>query len=153
MEHVLLSLRPELKRTRHRVSILGDPDLRIRSYPGALSQIITNLVMNSIIHAYGPEDAGEIRLAFHTDDDHIVVEYSDDGRGVDPAVLARIFDPFFTTRRDLGGSGLGLHIVYNLVTQRLGGTIRCDSAPGQGTRFTFTLAAESRAFAGPPERG
>ncbi len=142
IDHVLLSLRPELKRTRHKVSISGDPELRVRSYPGAFSQILTNLVMNSIIHAYAPDVAGELRLAFHTDDGHIVVEYSDDGRGVDPGALARIFDPFFTTRRDLGGSGLGLHIVYNLVTQRLGGTIRCDSAPGQGTRFTFTIALE-----------
>lgn len=141
IEHLMLSLRPELRRTRHAVSVSGDPELRVRSYPGALSQILTNLIMNSIIHAYGPEDAGQIRVAFHTEEGHIVVEYSDDGRGVDPGALARIFDPFFTTRRDLGGSGLGLHIVYNLVTQRLGGTIRCDSAPGQGTRFTFTIAA------------
>ena len=87
--------------------------------------------MNSIIHAYGPEDIGELRIAFHTDDDGIVFEYSDDGRGIEAAALVRIFDPFFTTRRNLGGSGLGLHIVCNLVTQRLGGTIRCDSAPAR----------------------
>ncbi len=144
MEHVMLSLRPELKRTRHHVSITGDPELRISSFPGALSQILTNLVMNSLIHAYGPDDIGELRIAFHTDDDGIVFEYSDDGRGIESAALIRIFDPFFTTRRNLGGSGLGLHIVYNLVTQRLGGTIRCDSAPGQGARFTFTMALHDK---------
>jgi signal transduction histidine kinase len=148
IEHVLLSLRPELKRTRHRIDVDGDPAIKIHSFPGALSQILTNLIMNSLVHAYAPDEVGTLTIAFSPHPGGLTLEYADDGRGIDAADLGRIFDPFFTTRRDHGGSGLGLHIVYNLVTQRLGGAIRCDSAPGQGVRFTLTLA--DRTTSAPP---
>lgn len=141
IDHVLLSLRPELKRTRLKIEVEGDPQVEIHSYPGAFSQILTNLIMNSLTHAYAPDEAGTLWIRFHEQERGLALEYGDDGCGIEPEHLARIFDPFFTTRRDHGGSGLGLHIVYNLVTQRLGGTIRCTSSLGGGTRFTLFIAA------------
>lgn len=138
IEHVLLTLHPELRRSRHQVLVECAAELRILSYPGAFSQILTNLILNALVHAFAPEDRGTITIGVRQDGERLVLDFRDDGRGIEAAHLPRIFDPFFTTRRDLGGSGLGLHIVYNIVTQRLGGTIVCASAPGQGTRFTIT---------------
>lgn len=140
---VLRSLQPQLRRLRHRL----DPDLAeglvVESAPGAIAQIVTNLVMNALTHAFtGREGAGSIRIGLrHAPGTPGWVELSvaDDGNGIDAATLPRIFDPFFTTRRDAGGTGLGLHLVYNLVTQRLGGRIDVDSRVGQGTRFTVAF--------------
>jgi signal transduction histidine kinase len=135
VEEVLLSLRPKLKRTQHSVELYGDEGLSLNSYPGVFSQIVTNLVLNSLIHAYGPDEQGRLTFTFKQENDRLIFEYADDGRGIPPENLSKIFDPFFTTKRGQGGSGLGLHIIYNLVTQKLGGVIRCESEGGQGTRF------------------
>ncbi len=139
LEEILLSLRAKLKQTRHQVEIQGSEQLTLNSYPGVLSQIVTNLIINSLIHAYEPETAGRIAIAFHQDETQFQLEYSDDGKGIPPESLNRIFDPFFTTKRGQGGSGLGLHIIYNLVTQKLSGTIYCESQLGQGTKFIIKL--------------
>jgi two-component system NtrC family sensor kinase len=139
LEDILRSLRPKLKRTPHLVEIDCDPGLTLTSYPGALSQVITNLVLNSILHAYAEGVSGRIRLSAAPHDSGIRLRYSDDGRGIPEEVRQRIFEPFFTTRRSQGGSGLGLHIVYNLVTQRLGGTISVDGHAGKGTAFTIDI--------------
>lgn len=145
-DEVLLSLRPHLKRTSHTVVVEGDRDLRLATHPGALSQVLTNLVMNSLIHAYEPDGPpGTLRIAVERDGDRVVLTYSDDGKGMDEATRSRIFEPFFTTRRGDGGSGLGMHIVYNQVTGTLGGTIACDSEPGRGTRFVITLPCQREA--------
>lgn len=135
LEEVLLSLRPKLKRTHHTIEINGDDNLTLDSYPGVFAQIVTNLVMNSLIHAYGPEDQGQLTFDFKQANGCFIFEYADNGRGIPKENLGKIFDPFFTTKREQGGSGLGLHIVYNLVTQKLGGTIRCESELGVGTTF------------------
>ena len=139
LEEILLQLSPKLKATQHRVIIRGDADLDINSFPGAFSQIVTNLVMNSIIHAYKPDDRGVIKLDFNGSDRQFVFIYSDDGEGIPAENLGKIFEPFFTTKRGQGGSGLGLHIVYNLVTRKLGGTIRCESQCCEGTAYTIVL--------------
>lgn len=150
LQEVLLSLRPKLKRTRHTIDIRCDDSIMLESYPGAFSQIVTNLVMNSLLHAYGPDDEGqivfEIHRGEHDEDDppFIVLEYSDDGRGIPEDNLGHVFEPFFSTARGQGGSGLGLHIVYNLVTQRLGGTIRCESTLGSGTRFIIEIPSTNQ---------
>lgn len=136
---VVTSLRPELKRTNLTVEIMGENDVVLQSYPGALSQIITNLILNSITHAYAPNEAGRLTITIECQDDKVYLHYSDDGKGIPVEDHARIFEPFFTTRRGQGGSGLGLHIVYNLVTQKLGGTIRFQSQEGVGTIFTIVL--------------
>jgi len=135
LQEILLSLSPKFKQTAHRISVEGDETIEIDSYPGALSQIITNLVMNSLIHAYEPSESGQLRLRVATLGDRFTIRYGDDGRGIPAEHLGKIFDPFFTTGRSRGGSGLGLHIVYNLVTQTLKGTIRCESWETVGTEF------------------
>jgi signal transduction histidine kinase len=139
LEDILRSLRPSLRRTSHLIDVDCDPGLSISSYPGALAQVVTNLVMNSVVHAYDEGAGGRIRLQATAHDGGIRLRYSDDGRGIPDDVRQHIFDPFFTTRRSQGGSGLGLHIVYNLVTQRLGGTITVESAAGEGTHFTVDI--------------
>ena len=139
LEDVILSLRPKLKRLKHNTSIVGDQTIEVESYPGAFSQIATNFIMNSIMHAYDDEDEGKMVVEIHLDGREVTVEYTDDGRGIPEENLAKIFEPFFTTKRGDGGSGLGMHIVYNLVTQKLGGSINCESRVGTGTKFTLKL--------------
>lgn len=133
IDEVLLSLAPRLKKTPHRVEVDCPGSLVIDSYPGALAQILTNLVSNSLIHAFPDGRAGTMRIEARTDDTQVSLRFSDDGVGIPPGDLTRIFDPFFTTKRGSGGSGLGLHIVYNLATQILRGGIRVVSEPGAGT--------------------
>ena len=139
LEEILLSLRPQLKKSQHTIEINGDDSLTLDSYPGAFSQIVTNLVMNSLLHAYEPDDKGRLIFNLKQSDDHFVFEYHDDGIGIPQENLDKIFEPFFTTKRTQGGSGLGLHIIYNLVTQRLGGAIHCESEVGKGTRFIIEV--------------
>jgi PAS domain S-box-containing protein len=139
MGEVVNSLSPELKRTKLTVEINGDEDVVLQSYPGALSQIVTNLVLNSIIHAYPPDATGRLTITIARQLERVSLRYSDDGAGIPPEHQHKIFEPFFTTRRGQGGSGLGLHIVYNLVTQKLGGTISFQSQVGVGATFLITL--------------
>ena len=139
IDEVLLSLRPKLKKTRHRVEVLCDGDLVIESNPGALSQILTNLIVNSLVHGLDPEQEGVIRIEAVRTNGSLDLRYSDNGRGMPPEIRDRIFEPFFTTARSQGSTGLGLHIVFNIVTRTLGGAIVCESAPGQGTTFHVTM--------------
>ncbi len=135
LDEIMLSLSGEVKKTKHSVKITGNENLTLSSFPGAFSQIVTNLLMNSIIHAYNEEDSGQIKLDFKREGEVVILQYSDDGKGINSENMSKIFDPFFTTNRSQGGTGLGLHIVYNLVTQRLKGTIHCESKLGVGTKF------------------
>ncbi|QJE72107.1 hypothetical protein HHL28_02405 [Aerophototrophica crusticola] len=140
VEEVLQSLAPRLKRERHKLVVDCPAGLVLDSYPGALSQVLTNLLINALTHAYEPGQAGRIGItAAYAGADGVELRFSDDGRGIPAENQGKVFDPFFTTARGQGGSGLGLHIVYNLVTQTLRGTIRLESAPGSGTTFILTL--------------
>jgi signal transduction histidine kinase len=140
LEGVITSLEPKWKTTHHRVEIDCDETLELETYPGAIAQIITNFITNSLLHGFeGYTEEGVMRIAAKQDDGSITLSYSDNGRGVPPDVLPRIFDPFFTTKQAQGGTGLGMHIVFNLVTQKLGGEIRCESEVGKGTLFTIQL--------------
>jgi len=139
LEEILLSLRPKLKKTQHAIEINGDDNLTLESYPGAFAQIVTNLVMNSLLHAYEPEEWGQLSFDFKQNGKRLIFQYNDDGKGIPKENLSKIFEPFFTTKRTQGGSGLGLHIIYNLVTQRMGGTIHCESKVGSGTRFIIEV--------------
>ncbi len=139
LEEILNTLKPKLKFTKHSIEIKGNESLILDSYPGALSQIITNLIVNSLIHAYSSKDKGSIVIEFQASKQEIILSYSDDGNGISKENLEKIFDPFFTTKRGQGGSGLGLHLVYNLVTQKLKGSIECESKIRVGTKFTITL--------------
>jgi PAS domain S-box-containing protein len=139
LQSVLLTLHPKLKKTPHQVSLDCPPDLEMESYPGALSQVATNLVMNSLQHAYGPEDTGHMTIQANATDERVRIVYTDDGRGIPAERREQVFEPFFTTRRGEGNSGLGMHIVHNLVVQSLGGTLTLDERPGGGVRFTLDL--------------
>lgn len=137
---ILLSLQPKLKRTHQHVSVKCEEELRIDSFPGAFAQVITNLIMNSLIHAYEPQDVGEIRIeVINEQNQRVRIIYSDDGKGMDKTVMDKIFNPFFTTKRGMGGTGLGLSIVYNIITQQFAGTIECVSEVNKGTTFTIVL--------------
>lgn len=139
LDDVLLSLAPNLKKTQHQVDFRCPDDLWITGHPGNWSQIVTNLVMNALTHAFDEGQAGVLQLHITQQDDRIAMRFSDDGRGIPADHLKLVFDPFFTTKRGQGGSGLGLHIVYNLATQAMGGSVRCESREGEGTVFEFSF--------------
>jgi len=135
IKRTILSLRPEIRRTCVEVIVSGDESIVVYSNPGAWSQIITNLTLNSLNHGYKNDQPGKILIDLKMQNDSIDFNYKDDGKGMDPQVAAMIFEPFFTTKRGCGGSGLGMYIVYNLVTQTLAGEIRCHSDLGKGCSF------------------
>ena len=135
LDEVLLSLQPKLKGKPIAVEIACDEHINLASFPGAVSQIVTNMVVNSLVHGFEEGQAGKIKISGKVDGDFVDFEYSDDGAGMDTSTLAQLFDPFFTTKRGSGGSGLGAHILYNLVTGALGGTIKVASAPGMGLHY------------------
>jgi len=138
IEEILLSLLPQLKRTAIKTTLECPENLIVDTYPGALSQILTNFIMNSLQHAYQPDQVGmlSIRVTLLSDD-NISLVVSDNGQGIPPELQAKIFEPFFTTRRGKGGTGLGLHIVYNNVRQILKGSLQMHSVLAQGTTFTL----------------
>ncbi|MDQ2083306.1 ATP-binding protein [Xanthobacteraceae bacterium Astr-EGSB] len=139
-DQIIASLRPALKKSRVDLSVSVPEGLVVDSYPGAYGQVLTNLFLNALTHAFTDGRDGSIDIrAQAVDNRHIEISITDDGAGMAPDVLRQAFDPFFTTRRSEGGTGLGLHIVYNLVTQQLGGRLALSSRPGQGTMFRITL--------------
>ncbi|MEH6627000.1 MAG: ATP-binding protein [Motiliproteus sp.] len=138
LQELLASLDPKLKDIRVRLSC--PESLELISDPGAISQVITNLLMNSIIHGFENKPDGEIEIAVTTNDDQITLTYQDSGCGMTAEQLKLIYEPFYTTRRGKGGTGLGMSITYNLITQRLGGQISCSSEPSKGLRISISLA-------------
>jgi signal transduction histidine kinase len=141
LAEVCLSLRPVLKHSGHRLEISCPEDLELNSYPGAFSQIVTNFITNSLTHAYEEDEVGSLLFDISLQGGNVLFRYTDDGKGMTEDQVNQAFDPFFTTNRKKGGSGLGLHIVYNLVTQKLLGTITCESKPGKGTSFVLLFPA------------
>jgi signal transduction histidine kinase len=141
-DDVIRSLYPKLKGKKIDIAIDMDEKIELDSYPGAYSQVLTNLILNSMVHGFEGRDKGNIKLSAGTNQEELVIEYSDDGKGITGENLSRIFDPFFTTDKKIG-SGLGLHIVHNLVTQKLNGTINCESIPEKGTKFKIEIPASS----------
>ena len=139
VEEIIGTLQPRLRKTPHQVVVDIAPGLTMDSYPGPLGQVVTNLVLNALLHGLG-ESPGEVRVvARWHDSEQVALCVSDNGVGIPAEHLTRIFDPFFTTKLGEGGSGLGLHIVYSLVQRSLGGRIDVDSAPGRGARFTVVI--------------
>ncbi|MCK8060622.1 MULTISPECIES: ATP-binding protein [unclassified Fusibacter] len=136
---VILSLKHEYSRTDHEFDIRCESNVILKSYPGAYSQILTNLIMNTLKHGFTSEMKGIIKIEVQTDNDMLELIYSDNGKGISESNLKRIFDPFFTTNRQQGGSGLGLNVVYNIVTGKLNGKIKCESEIAKGTTFTIEI--------------
>jgi len=140
---VVSSLQPKLKPTRIGITLDMPDGLMLDTYPGALAQVITNLVLNCLVHAFGSDQSGQILIRARGDGDWIELQVSDDGKGIAPDMLDKVFDPFVTTKRGQGGTGLGLNIVFNLVVKQFGGTITVTSTPGQGACFTLRVPSVS----------
>ncbi|MGB2426499.1 MAG: sensor histidine kinase, partial [Alteromonas sp.] len=136
IEEILLSLRPRLKKFKHSVVVECEPDLCIETKAGPINQILINLIMNSILHGLDEIEEGEIVIkATLSGKRNLHIVYTDNGKGIPDELRKRIFDPFVTTKRGQGGSGLGMHLVYNLVTQALNGSITVESATNEGVKF------------------
>src|SRR5215475_2329737 len=139
-EQVVMSLRPGLRKHNLTLNVECQPNLTMNSYPGPYGQVLTNLFLNAVAHAFPDGRAGTIEIqARASGKDNVEIIFSDNGCGMSLDVRRRAFDPFFTTRRDQGGTGLGLHIVYSIVTSRLGGRLDLDSEQGGGTRIQIIL--------------
>ena len=145
LDEILLSLKPKLKQAPCKVRVECRTGIQMNSFPGALSQVVTNLIMNALMHAFEGRSGGVIDIHGELVGEEVVLKISDDGVGMSTADLNRFFDPFFTTKRGSGGTGLGAHIVFNLVTSVLGGTIKVASAPGAGLQVKMRLPRTMRA--------
>jgi len=144
VNEVCLTLQPSLKTKAYRLEQEIPADIWMLSYPGPLGQVLSHLVSNAVRHGFENRGEGRVRIsAVLKDAAHLELTVQDDGCGIDPAHLHRVFEPFFTTRLGSGGSGLGLHIAFNIVTGILGGKIRICSPPGQGCTVTLLLPLET----------
>ena len=142
VEQVVMSLSPKLRTTSVRVSVDAiDQNLVLKTAPGPIAQILTNLIMNSLIHGFDENQPGEINISARQISTDLELLYSDSGKGITQENLKRIFEPFFTTKRSHGGSGLGMHLVYNIVTKKYSGKITCTSEPGRGVLFRMMFPA------------
>jgi PAS domain S-box-containing protein len=139
-DQVVMSLRPGLRKHNLTLNVECQPNLTMNSYPGPYGQVLTNLFLNSVAHAFPNGRSGTVDIKVReSGKDNVEILFADDGIGMSLDVRRRAFDPFFTTRRDQGGTGLGLHIVYSIVTNRLGGRLDLDSQPGTGTQIQIIL--------------
>ena len=139
LTEILETLSPKFKQTKHKVEIDCSEQLRMSTYPGAISQVITNLVMNSLIHGYEDKSDGVIRIVAAEERGNAVIRYTDDGKGLSKEARQKIFEPFYTTKRGQGGTGLGMHLVYNIVHQRLKGEIFLDPDYQSGAGFRLLI--------------
>jgi PAS domain S-box-containing protein len=137
---ILMSLRPGLRRRNITLKVECQPDLMMNSYPGPYGQVLTNLLLNSVMHAFPEDKQGTVDISVRAlGHDEVEVRIADDGRGMSSSVRRQAFNPFFTTRHDLGCTGLGLHIVHNIVTNQLGGRLTLNSDPGNGTKVQVII--------------
>lgn len=139
LEEVLLTLSPSLKKSPVQLEVASEAGIMINGNPGAFAQIVTNLVMNAVYHAFDINQSGRIHISLSKEGEWVKLIFSDDGKGMEENVLSRIYEPFYTTKRSHGGTGLGLAIVYSIVHQQFKGSITCQSKPGNGTIFTIYL--------------
>ena len=127
------------KKTNININVDCDTGVKIKSYPGAFSQIISNLVINSVRHGFKEKEKGKINISIVLESNSIKLIYKDNGKGIPKENINKIFEPFFTTNREHGGTGLGLNIIYNIVTSKLKGTINCHSEENKGIEFVVIL--------------
>jgi signal transduction histidine kinase len=139
VHNITTAMGPLLRREHVELAVDIQPGLTMNSYPGHVEQVLAKLIDNSVTHAFAGRQVRRITIAAALDGDMVQLVYEDDGRGIAPDVLPRVFDPFFTTRVGEGAQGLGLAIVLNVVQAILHGTVRLESTPEAGVRFTFRL--------------
>ena len=139
IDEIIQSIHPKLKKTNHCIKINCDPYIEIYTHPGAIAQIIINLIINSIIHGFYNINRGVMSIDVSIDQQRLVILYKDNGIGVSKEELGKLFDPFYTTQIDKGGTGLGTHIIKNLVIDTLNGSIDAYSESGKGLSYRMTL--------------
>nr|WP_314901010.1 HAMP domain-containing sensor histidine kinase [uncultured Deefgea sp.] len=136
LNEILLNLSPSVKHTPYRWIAQCNPSIEADTYPGSISQIIANFINNSLLHGFEGKSNGLMKIELTQGAaGKLILDYRDDGNGMDENTQKHIFDPFFTTKMGRGGSGLGMNIVYNLITQQLKGSIEIHSQPNQGVHF------------------
>jgi signal transduction histidine kinase len=154
IEDVLVMVEPRFKATPYSIHTTLHTDLHMDSYPGSLGQVLTNLIINCLVHGLHDRETGHVYITcsnLTSQPGWVELSVRDDGWGMDDSVRRRIFDPFFTTKLGRGGSGLGMHIVHTIVTQLLGGQIEVSSDPGQGALMSLRLPKVAPVRAEPPE--
>jgi signal transduction histidine kinase len=140
LNQVISSLQHEIKKHQCIVNIICQPNLKIKSIPGRFAQIFTNLILNSLIHGFSDWHGNkEINITIKTNQESLYIDYKDSGRGITESIKERIFEPFVTTKRGRGGSGLGTHIIYNIIVQLLKGSITCNSSVTEGAHFLIAV--------------
>ncbi|MBV1777120.1 HAMP domain-containing histidine kinase [Burkholderiaceae bacterium DAT-1] len=139
LQEILTSLGPRVRKAHAWIILQVETPVSIHSYPGAFAQVITNLVINALVHGLDDREGGEIRIVATQSAEWVTLDVSDNGRGIPQEHIGKIFEPFFTTKRGQGGSGLGLHIVYNIMRNQLGGDIKVESTQQAGTVFHLSL--------------
>lgn len=144
IHEILTSMQPQLKKTKHVIQVKCSPTINIKGYPGTLYQILSNLIMNSIKHAFLDDIIGRVIIDAQLNKNMLKLVFADNGCGILKAHQQHIFEPFFTTKRTRGGTGLGLHLVYNLVKYKLKGNINFTSSAGEGTTFYIEFPVEKK---------
>ncbi|MBN2441628.1 MAG: substrate-binding domain-containing protein, partial [Spirochaetales bacterium] len=142
VQEILTSMQPQLKKTNHIIEVVCSPVIQIKGYPGAFYQILSNLILNSIKHAFSENEQGAIHIEIIQEENNLKLIFSDNGCGILKKHQEHIFEPFFTTKRTKGGTGLGLNLVYNLVKHKLSGNITFQSSKEKGTTFFITFPVE-----------
>lgn len=141
VEQIITSLSPRFRnRSIEVVTDDIDPALKVTTTPGPIAQILSNLIENSLVHAFEENQSGLIQIGANSSGNELQIVYSDNGRGIPKEYLQKIFDPFFTTKRSEGGTGLGMHLVHNIVRKKFSGQISCESTLGLGTTFYISLS-------------
>lgn len=135
INEIVLSLSARIRKGGHRVEVICDEGVEVTGFPGTFSQILTNLIMNSIQHGFRNRNGGHITIEAIDGGERILLLYRDDGCGIPARDIGSVYEPFYTTDSEPGGSGLGLNIVHQLVTEKLGGTINLTSTEGRGVLF------------------
>lgn len=139
VSEILLSINNVTKKSKIKINVECSNLINLNGYPGVISQVFTNLIMNSLKHAYVKDEENSIDIKIIDENDEITITFKDYGKGIKKENLSKIFNPFFTTKREAGGSGLGLSIIYNVITTKLNGTISCESVEGEGTTFKIVF--------------
>lgn len=140
---VLFTLHNVLKRLPIQTHVECEPNLKIHGPAGLLEQVITNLVLNAVQHAFdNGARSGNVTLRASRSGNQLVMQCEDDGCGMPADQAQRVFEPFYTTRRGQGGTGLGLYVCYQIASTQLGGTLHCTSTPGKGSLFEMRFDAQ-----------
>ena len=137
LQDVILSVEPSYDKKNISIRLECDEDLEVYNYPGSFAQIFTNFIINSLVHGFENLNDGEIVINVEESENSLLISYRDNGKGISEDYITKIFDPFFTTNKQ-SGTGLGLHIVYNII-QKLNGTIECESEINKGVLFKMNL--------------